>query len=150
MYILCRYLRDEYLVKNIYLDEYWASLGYTVFIMETPYRKLTLMEKVLPKYEKTRNCKCCGGKISGDYGYISVDDTFLWIYTQRSGYCKECAEKKAKHLTEINSKNNKILYEQSKVYITAHGSRRYYKDGGIVEDVGQDIIQNPLYTISIS
>ena len=49
-----------------------------------------------------------------------------------------------------NSKNNKILYEQSKVYITAHGSRRYYKDGGIVEDVGQDIIQNPLYTISIS
>lgn len=149
MALPCKFIKDNYMPEKISVDEYWTNYGSLLLTMKTKYRKLSIMEKGIPSYEQTKNCKNCGKKISGIFGYVSVDDSFLWIYTQRSGYCKECARAKAKSDTELRKKNNAVMYERSKCYVTVKGSCRHYEGGGVVEDVGQNLLLDPSYKTSI-
>lgn len=141
----CKKIKENWMPRSISVDDYWRSNGTLLFNIETENRKLSVMEKSKSYFSDKSRCMKCGGKISGVFGFVSVDDTFLWIYTQRSGYCKECAKSKAESDTELHKKNNAVIYERSKCYVTVKGSRRHYEGGAVVEDIGQNILLNPNY-----
>lgn len=141
----CKKIKENWMPRSISVDDYWRSNGILLFNIETENRKLSVMEKSKSYFSDKSRCMKCGGKISGVFGFVSVDDTFLWIYTQRSGYCKECAKSKAESDTELHKKNNAVIYERSKCYVTVKGSRRHYEGGAVVEDIGQNILLNPSY-----
>ena len=133
----CKKIRENWMPRSISVDDYWRSNGTLLFNIETENRKLSVMEKSKSYFSDKSRCMKCGGNFSGVFGFVSVDDTFLWIYTQRSGYCKECAKSKAESDTELHKKNNAVIYERSKCYVTVKGSRRHYEGGDVVEDIGR-------------
>lgn len=131
----CAEIKRLYMPKSISINQYMKSCGNLVFDMITEHYKMSVMEHK-----------------EVFFGFISIDDNFLWVYTQNSGYCEKCAKKEADKSAAIAARHNQYLYELSQSYPNAYGGSSqttYYEGGDIVEDVGQDLTLNPSYKAKV-
>lgn len=148
----CAEIKRLYMPKSISINHYMKSCGNLVFDMITEHYKMSVMEHKEVFFGRKNYCKNCGNRIEGIFGFISIDDNFLWVYTQNSGYCAKCAKKEADKSTAIAARHNQYLYELSQSYPNAYGGSSqttYYEGGDIVEDVGQDLTLNPSYKAKV-